>query len=153
MYKFLDGSQCPCLISSRCIDPEGNSSNILFSKCMDDSIEDLLDDEKEKKEELLSKKNKVVISPHSDYGSENEDFFVSRGDDNNRLPPADMLNSRGNTESTEKMITLVKRLKKDRNNGEKIRNNELNMQKRKSVMINWMKSPIIQETILLLPQD
>jgi hypothetical protein len=86
---------------------------------MDDSIEDVLDDEKEKKEKVLSEKNKVVISPRSDYGSENEDFFVSREDDNNRLPPADMLNSRGNTEGTEKMITLVKKLKKDKKQREK----------------------------------
>jgi hypothetical protein len=101
------------LISLRCIDPEGNSSNILCSKCMDDSIEDLLDDEKEKEEELLSEKNKVVISTDSDYGSENEDFFASLEDDTNRLPPADVLNSRGNTEGTEKMIALVKKSKKD----------------------------------------
>jgi hypothetical protein len=64
---------------------------------MDDSIQDLFDAEKEKEEELLSEKNKVVISPDSDSGSEYEDFFVSCEDENNRLPPTDMLNSRGNS--------------------------------------------------------
>jgi hypothetical protein len=121
MFKFLDGSQCPFLISSRCIDPEENSSNILCSSCMVDSIKDSLDNEKEKEEELLSEKNKVVIAPNtnSDSDSDNENFFVSHEADNNALPPADMLNSRGNTEGTEKMIAYGKKLKMEKTQREK----------------------------------
>jgi hypothetical protein len=47
IFRFLDGSQCPCLISSRSIDSEKNSSNILCSSCTVDSIQDLFDDKKE----------------------------------------------------------------------------------------------------------
>jgi hypothetical protein len=53
-----------------------------------------------------------VISPDSDSDSGNEDIFVSCEDNYNPLPPANMLNSRGNTAGTEKIDCIWKTIEK-----------------------------------------